>query len=552
MISFLHQSDKRNFLYALITVVLLLLSGCGSVSRTVDEQPEQPEEQPKPEPLPKPKPEPIPDTEPIPIIDPTTIPETPREMRAAWIATVANIDWPSEPGLPVAQQKAELRSLLNRAVQLNLNAVFFQVRPAADALYESSLEPWSEFLTGEQGKAPAPYYDPLAFAVEEAHRRGLELHAWFNPFRAYHFTAKSELAENHIKNTNPGLVVKYGRYWWIDPGQPGGRRHSLNVILDVVKRYNIDGVHLDDYFYPYAEKDRRGRDIPFPDAASYRHYVNENGNMGKGDWRRQNINQFVETLHTEIKKIKPYVLFGISPFGIWRPGNPAQIKGYDAYANIYADARKWFREGWVDYLSPQLYWPVDQQAQSYPVLLKWWEQQNRFDRHLWPGLYTSKVGNSWNANEIRRQIQLTRRQSGASGQVHFSMQALMNNNGDITNELLTHEYRKPALIPATEWLSQNKPPQPQAELQSRGDQWVIQLRPKSGQTPWLWVLKTRYNESWKIEIIPGWHTVKPLTILTSDKKFDGAVLSKVDRLGIESVPQMLLPVLQQVEDLDTP
>lgn len=531
--------------------MMLMAVGCGSMQETVPEiSPPQAEIPPR-QPEIKEQPE---EDEPVrgPLIDPGNIPETPREMRAAWIATVDNIDWPSEPGLPVAQQKAELRALLDRAVQLNLNAVIFQVRPAADAQYRSSLEPWSEFLTGKQGKAPSPYYDPLAFAINEAHRRGLELHAWFNPFRAYHFAAQSGFAEDHIKNTQPDLVLKYGRYWWLDPGQPQARRHSMNVILDVAKRYDIDGVHLDDYFYPYAEKDASGNEIPFPDNRSYQNYINQNGPLIKGDWRRQNINRFVETLYKELKQVKPHVRFGISPFGIWRPGHPEQIKGYDAYANIYADARTWIREGWVDYLSPQLYWSVDQRAQSFPVLLEWWQQQNNFDRHLWPGLYTSRVGRTWDARQISQQIQVTQRQDGATGHIHFSMKALMNNVDNIADQLMDGVYSKPAVIPATDWISDEKPPQPEAELSNLGGEVLIQLSTDRQNKPWLWVLKTRYGDQWHIAIIPGWKQSRLLPMQNKNGSFAGAVVSVIDQLGNESVPQMLLPVRKGIEETRIP
>lgn len=521
---------KTNLLWVLIFfVVILLEAGCGTV---------RPPQQEEPATAP---------SKPLPVIDPAAIPVTPREMRAAWIATVDNIDWPSAPGLPVAQQKAELRALLDRAAKLNLNAVIFQVRPAADAFYKSSLEPWSEFLTGEQGKAPQPFYDPLAFAIEQAHRRGLELHAWFNPFRAWHYAAEGNVADNHIRNTKPRLIKKYGRYWWMNPGNPSARKHSMQVILDVARRYQIDGVHLDDYFYPYAEKNARGNIIPFPDEASYQRYVSQNGPIEKNDWRRQNINQFVQKLHKELKQVEPRIRFGISPFGIWRPGHPPQIEGYDAYDNLYADARKWFREGWVDYLSPQLYWAVDNPGQRFPVLLKWWHQQNQYDRHLWPGLYTSRVPEEWNAGEIIRQIRLIRKQPGASGHIHFSMQALMSNTNDIAAQLIKGAYAQPALVPASRWITHEKPSQPEASLIPQGHQFLLQLNPGSEDNPWLWVLKTKYTDTWEINIIPGWKQSLLLPMQNKNGQFSGVVISKVGRLGHTSTPQMLLPVVEQVE-----
>ncbi|MGH7975233.1 MAG: glycoside hydrolase family 10 protein, partial [Limisphaerales bacterium] len=234
-------------------------------------------------------------------------PLPPREFRGAWIATVANIDWPSKPGLPVAQQKAELISLLDRAAQLKLNAVIFQVRSACDAMYASPLEPWSEYLTGTQGKAPQPFYDPLAFAIAEAHKRGLELHAWFNPFRARNFQAKSPAAADHISRTHPELVRKYGGELWLDPGEPAVREHVLRVVMDVVRRYDIDGVQFDDYFYPYPKKNSYGEEMDFPDYATWKKYGN---GLSRDNWRRQNINQFIQTIYQNIKAVKPWVKFG--------------------------------------------------------------------------------------------------------------------------------------------------------------------------------------------------------------------------------------------------
>ncbi|HLZ55262.1 MAG TPA: family 10 glycosylhydrolase, partial [Verrucomicrobiae bacterium] len=299
-------------------------------------------------------------------------PPPPREFRGAWLATVANLDWPSQPGMSVATQKAELIALLDHAAQLKLNAVILQVRPMADAVYASPLEPWSEFLTGRMGRGPEPFYDPLAFAVAEAHKRGLELHAWFNPFRVSlpPNQARSPAALNHLSRTHTELVHRYSNLLWLDPGEPAAREHVLNVILDVVRRYDVDGVTFDDYFYPYPDKDADGHAVDFPDNASWRKYGATSG-MSRDEWRRANVNQFVQNTYRSIHALKPWVKFGISPFGIWRPGFPPQIQGLDTYARLYADSRLWLASGWLDYLSPQLYWPVDQREQSFPVLLQW-------------------------------------------------------------------------------------------------------------------------------------------------------------------------------------
>ena len=290
-------------------------------------------------------------------------PPVKREFRGVWVATVANIDWPSKPGLPAEKQKVELLAILDKSAELKLNAVIFQVRPMADALYESKLEPWSEYLTGTLGKGPG--YDPLAFAVEEAHKRGLELHAWFNPYRARHPSAKSAAPDDHITKKRPDLAKPYGTHFWMNPTHPDVQDHSLAVILDVVKRYDIDGVHIDDYFYPYKEKDAGGKVIPFPDDDTWEAYQRSGGKLARDDWRRDAVNVFVKRMYAETKKAKPWVKVGISPFGIWRPGHPAGIAGLDQFAELYADAKLWFNEGWVDYFSPQLYWPIAQEKQSF-------------------------------------------------------------------------------------------------------------------------------------------------------------------------------------------
>jgi uncharacterized lipoprotein YddW (UPF0748 family) len=375
-----------------------------------------------------------------------------REFRGVWVATVGNLDWPSAPGLPAARQKQELVFLFDTLSALHANAVIFQVRPAADALYPSALEPWSEVLSGTQGVAPEPLWDPLAFAIAEAHARGMALHAWFNPYRARPASTLSRAAATHVSRSRPDLVRAYGKQLWLDPGEEDVAAHSLAVVLDVVRRYDVDGVHLDDYFYPYPEKDAAGNAVEFPDGPSFGKYVASGGALGREDWRRWNVNRFVQRLHDEVKAVKPSLRVGISPFGIWRPGRPAQVKGFDAYEEISADARTWIQRGWVDYLSPQLYWPVDQKEQSFPALLAWWAAQNPKDRALWPGIAASRVGfedggKGWLAKEIVEQIRRTRAQPGATGHVLFSARALLENKGGVSTELLKDVWAEPAALP---------------------------------------------------------------------------------------------------------
>ena len=432
-----------------------------------------------------------------------TPPQPPREFRGAWITVVAsNQDWPSKPGLTVEQQKAELISLLDRAVRLHLNAVIFQVRPACDAMYASPIEPWSAYLTGTQGKAPEPFYDPLAFAIREAHKRGLELHAWFNPFRAWHLLSKSPVAPNHVTKTHPELVREYDTQFWLDPGEPAVRDYVLRVVMDVVRRYDVDGVTFDDYFYPYPVKDALGRKINFPDDASWQKYGLRSG-VARDDWRRQNVNQFVQDVYQSIKGAKPWVKFGISPFGIWRPGNPPQIKGMDAYASLYADSRLWLASGWVDYFAPQLYWPVDSPQQSFPVLLNWWSVQNVKGRHLWPGLNASDVSDKWNPDEIAHQIEITRRQPGATGGIFFHLRNLTDNPA--LTGVIRAEYSQPSLIPASPWLNSSPPGKPKISATTSADtNLVVRWEAATNEFTKSWVLQFRgTNNVWTTQILPA-------------------------------------------------
>ncbi|WP_203328940.1 glycoside hydrolase family 10 protein [Candidatus Laterigemmans baculatus] len=471
------------------------------------------------------------------------LPEVRREFRAAWVATVANIDWPSKPGLPVAEQQAEFLAILESCEELNLNAIVLQVRPAADALYQSELEPWSRYLTGEMGKAPEPFYDPLEFAVEESHKRGIELHAWFNPYRALD-PADAPVSDNHISKTHPEFVRRYGRFLWLDPGEPAATEHTLAVIMDVVKRYDIDGVHMDDYFYPYPIRDDEGNVVPFPDDASWEKAVAQGTQLSRDDWRRENVNRLVQRIHEEVRATKPWVKFGISPFGIWRPGNPPQVQGFDQYASIYADARLWFASGWVDYFTPQLYWKLGPPQQSYTALLHWWSEQNEQDRHLWPGNYTSRLLNvrqtGWSSDEIVAQIWATRALEGASGNVHFSMKALQRNAEGVAGALAAGPYREPALIPASPWMQapHGAPVKPQAAVHKSGGRWELTLSHADGAAPWLWVIRTRYGEHWNVEIVSGTvqrHPLPPHPGNDSQLESPAAVaVSAVNRIGQES------------------
>jgi uncharacterized lipoprotein YddW (UPF0748 family) len=469
-------------------------------------------------------------------IETALLPPPMREFRGVWVASVSNIDWPSRRDLTTAQSQAELLAILDKCVALHLNAVVLQVRPAADALYESKLEPWSEYLTGEQGRAPSPYWDPLAFAVKEAHARGLELHAWFNPYRARNDDAKSPLAKSHFARQHASLVKKYGQALWMDPGEKFVRERTVAVVLDVVKRYDIDGVHIDDYFYPYHVA-HRGVDVPFPDLTSWRKYTKGGGKLSRDDWRRENVNELIQELHVGIHRVKPWVKFGISPFGIWQPGYPEQVRGLNAYKELYADSRKWLREGWLDYFTPQLYWPTTAAQQSYAQLLAWWAGENVLSRHLWPGNYTTRAGgvgrSAFTVSELLEQIRATRLQAGATGNVHFSMVSLMQNQANVDDSLVAGPYAQVALVPATPWLKVAPAALPQPVLATVNGAHVVRLLPQGPKTPALWLVRARMDSSWISVVLPGsqatW-TIPGNTLPTT------LAVTAINRAGEESAP----------------
>jgi uncharacterized lipoprotein YddW (UPF0748 family) len=480
------------------------------------------------------------------------LPDVPREFRGVWVASVANIDWPSRPGLPTAQQQAELVAILDRAVALHLNAVVLQVRPAADALYDSPHEPWSAYLTGEEGRAPSPYYDPLRFAVDEAHRRGLELHAWFNPYRARHPSARGAAARTHVSVRRPELVRSYGTYQWMDPGEPAVMAQTLAVMLDVVRRYDVDGIHIDDYFYPYPVLGPDSVELPFPDSASYARYRRAGGRLARDDWRRHNVDTLVRELYRRTKALKPWVRVGISPFGIWRPGHPPQIQGFDAHQKLYADARRWLREGWLDYLTPQLYWPTAQTAQSYPVLLDWWLGENVRARHLWPGHNASRAaGTLWPEDELPDQVRRSRL-AGANGGIHFSMRALMPaadvprdstlvgvatpppapaRAAALADRLRTRVYAEPALVPPSAWLARGRPARPVAELRAgSGGTRVLHLAPGGAAVARWWTVRALADGTWRTWVLPAAQRTLDLGATAPSR----VVVEAVDRYGTQS------------------
>jgi uncharacterized lipoprotein YddW (UPF0748 family) len=362
-----------------------------------------------------------------------------RELRAIWVATVANIDFPSKPGLSTEDQRRELHELVDLIDEVGLNAIMFQVRPEGDALYRSELEPWSRFLTGTQGQDPG--WDPLEELVELAHARNIEVHAWFNPYRAASDRRKTTAAP-HVSVTHPDWTVAYGAHQWMDPGREEVRQHTTAVVRDVVERYDVDGVHFDDYFYPYPNG------TPFPDAATYKAYQDGGGTLDKDDWRRANVNALVADVYRAVKEVRPSVQFGISPFGIYRPGQPEGIRGMDQVDAIYADPLSWVEAGNVDYLAPQLYWPTTQKAQAHEPLLDWWAAQTQGRTRLYIGNYLSQVGvtPAWTTDELTAQRTLAADHPGVSGNIWFSARPLLEDRHGV-RAMMRGLYPSPALPP---------------------------------------------------------------------------------------------------------
>ena len=406
-------------------------------------------------------------------------PEPAREFRAAWVATVFNLDWPSKAGLPASQQKAELLRIIEQASRLRLNAIILQVRPNGDALYKSDIEPWSAWLSGP---GTNPGYDPLAFAIAEAHRRGIEIHAWFNPFRAT--VSSRPVGRSHISRRQPGWLLKAGSTTMLNPARPQARGHVLKVIMDVVRRYNIDGVHLDDYFYPYP---------PHHNVADGRTPAQ----------RRAAIDAFVQELYQQVKQVKPHVRVGISPFGIWQPGFPEQVQaGVNAYEDLACDARKWLARGWVDYLSPQLYWRCEG-PQSFPALMQWWSSINP-SRPVWPGIASVRIDSKEDpgrkAAEIGRQIAYSRQLARQScGQLFWSWKSLGTNRGGV-QKVLAGCYKSLALPPAMPWSGSTRPERPHVQAQDTGNGCTLTWQGNARK----WVVQVGSKGRWfTLDVLPG-------------------------------------------------
>ncbi len=463
-------------------------------------------------------------------------PPAPRELRAAWVATVANIDWPSKKGLSAAEQQREIVAIVERAHELRLNALMLQVRPSADTIHPSSLEPWSEFLTGEQGRAPEPIYDPLATWVDEAHRRGIELHAWFNPYRARHHMAVSPDAPSHVAKRRPELVRRYGGYEWLDPGEPDSAEVTMAALLDVVRRYDVDGVHLDDYFYPYPEAASDKTELAFPDDASFERYQSKGGELARADWRRKNVTDLIERISREVHAEKRWVKVSVSPFGLGRPDRrPSGVEGFSQYDKLYADVETWLERGYIDWLVPQLYWPAETPRRPFGKVLGSWMASNPQGRSVFPGLFTSRVADGsqspWDKGEILREIRLSRELLGqghlGAGHVHFSMRALLEDRDGLATALKRDLYTTEALVPASPWLDSASPPKPIVIVEGKS----LRLIPPTNKTTTRFVVfvRSRRDRVWHFETLAA----EPRRLeLTADD--DRARISVIDRVGNES------------------
>lgn len=446
-----------------------------------------------------------------------------REFRGVWVVSAWNIDWPSKRGLPVQQQQSELIQILDKIQELNFNACILQIRPSGDALYSTQLQPWSEWLTGTQGKAPEPFYDPLEFAITECHKRNIELHAWFNPYRASTSSETSPKIAPHVTVTIPEYVYKYGDDLWMDPGAKIVQDLVIDVILDVVSHYDVDGVHMDDYFYPYPVSGQ-----VFPDDKTYKAYQDSGGKLTLADWRRDNVNKMMQRLSTGIKATKSQVKFGISPFGVYRPGQPPQIKGLDQYESLYADPKKWLEEGWVDYIAPQLYWRIEPPAQSYPVLLQWWTEINPKNKHIYPGNRLAALNDSsWPISEYEKQVEITRNLAPklSLGNVFYNMKTFKENRLGVVDAFKTSLYSEPALAPNMQWLNGKAP-----ALPSR-------VKVKDGKLTWR--AATAVNiRSWTLYKQNGatWKLVKVIEVGTTSATVNAGTyaLCAVDNLANES------------------
>ncbi len=424
--------------------------------------------------------------------------------------------WPAQAGLSGAKQRADLDQMLDRLAEARFNAVFFQVRPEGDALYRSELEPWSRFLSGRQGGDPG--YDPLKYLVEQAHRRGLEVHAWLNPYRAQATPpppAGDRPVAPHLAVVEPQSVVGYGALRWMEPSSAPVRARLVNVCRDLTHRYDLDGLHFDDYFYPYPEGE-----LPFPDQESY---AASGTSLSVGDWRRGQVNQAIQEVSAAVAEEKPWVRFGISPFGLPAPERPEGISGLDQYDKLFADTQLWMDEGWVDYLAPQLYWPTTRQAQAYEPLLKWWREHARDGRYIFPGLNLAALGSKpeWDLAEYRRELALAKPEQGF---IIWNVTPILENRQNVRTELFdSAEVLTP---PLARRRGRVVPP---PEVSRRGDRLRLTY---TDEIPWrAFTVYRRDGSNWTLHQIVRSHEVELEPGLWA--------IASVSRDGVESLARQV-------------
>jgi len=466
------------------------------------------------------------------------------EMRAAWVATVKNIDWPTSYEITPGEQVKEIVNQFEALRDAGINAIFFQIRTECDALYNSNYEPWSNWLTGEQGKEPDPYYDPLEFAISEAHTRGMELHAWFNPYRAVRDTSDYIPSLNHVSVKHPEWILQFGKFKMLDPGQPAVREHILNVMTDVLTRYDIDGIHFDDYFYPYTPK------ISNEDSLTFAKY--NRGFTDIDDWRRDNINLLMAEIYKIILAVKPKVKFGISPFGIVL-NEYTGTDGFNSYDILYCDPLNWIENKTIDYINPQLYWEMDHKRAPYSKLQPWWAEVTK-GRHLYIGLYSSKMASEKYKglkSELGDQIRLNRNTENVRGSVFFSAKSITNNWSGLADSMKNDWYKYPALPPKMSW-KDNIPPLAPQNLFLFSDSsgvyvnWEKPEAASDGEFPYYYLVY-RFDEDEEINISDPRKIIQKVlngeTIyLDKEKLIDGGeyyyVVTSVDKLHNESKPEI--------------
>jgi uncharacterized lipoprotein YddW (UPF0748 family) len=462
-----------------------------------------------------------------------------REFRGAYIATVSNIDWPSDKNLSSEKQKTELIDILDKLKAAGINAVIFQIRTECDALYNSSIEPWSYWLTGKQGRAPEPFYDPLEFVITEAHKRAMELHAWLNPYRAVKNNNSYPLAGNHVTNQHPGWILKFGELKILNPGVPEVEKYILNIVKDVVERYDIDGIHFDDYFYPYTP-------VKNEDSLTFKIYQSNFTNIQ--DWRRNNINNLISDVYQLINSINPKVKFGVSPFGIIE-NKYAGTKGFESYKVLYCDPLYWIDKKIIDYISPQLYWEIGHKSTDYGKLLPWWSSV-KDSRHLYIGHFSSRIADenySGKKSELGDQLRMNYQIQNVNGDIFFSAKSIVNNYSGLADSMKFFWYEFPALLPEMNW-KDSIPPLAPVNLKSEKIIDGIKLKwsepdsARDGEYPRYYLIycfkedeDINLGDPTKIiNLIPAVQTIYIDKRLYSGKRGNIYIVSSLDRLWNES------------------